>query len=284
MTRVPPTPDEIIAALDGAAKHHATPNGAGDVAWRVWGEGPPLVLLHGGTGSWMHWVRNIEELSRNFTLVVPDIPGSGESATPEPPISADRIGATLARGLATIVGAETSFAVAGFSMGGLIAGYLVRHAGASARCLVLVGATGTGRRSPMQLTSWRRLASEEEKIAAHRHNLRMLMIHDPTKIDALAIHMQKINAEHSRVRGKHVSHTGTLAEALAGFTGRLAGIWGEHDASAVPYLAERCEKLQQLQPQATFDVFPGVGHWVQYEEAERFNRRLRELVQAAQHA
>ena len=51
MTRVPPTPDEIIAAFDGAAKHHATPNGAGDVAWRVWGEGPPLVLLHGGTGS-----------------------------------------------------------------------------------------------------------------------------------------------------------------------------------------------------------------------------------------
>ena len=49
----------------------------------------------------------------------------------------------------------------------------------------------------------------------------------------------------------------------------------------MPYLAERREKLKQLQPQATFDVFPGVGHWVQYEEAERFNRRLRELVQAA---
>ena len=138
-----------------------------------------------------------------------------------------------------------------------------------------------GRRSPMQLTSWRRLASEEEKIAAHRHNLGLLMIHDPAKIDALAVHMQKINAEHSRVRGKHVSHTGTLAEALAGFTGRLAGIWGEHDATAVPYLAERREKLQQLQPRATFDVFEGAGHWVQYEAAERFNKRLRELVHAA---
>jgi 2-hydroxy-6-oxonona-2,4-dienedioate hydrolase len=279
----PQTPADFVTALDRAATHRTTSNGTGEVAWRMWGNGPPLVLLHGGTGSWMHWVRNVEELSRSFMLVVPDIPGSGESATPQPPISADRIGATLAHGLATIIGAKTPFSVAGFSMGGLIAGYLVRHAGANARCLVLVGATGTGRRSPMQLTSWRRLPSEEEKIAAHRHNLGMLMLHDPAKIDALAIHMQKINAERSRVRGKHVSHTGTLAEALASFTGRLAGIWGEHDATAVPYLAERREKLQQLQPQATFDVFPGVGHWVQYEEAERFNHHLRELVQAAQH-
>ena len=27
----------------------------------MWGEGRPLVLLHGGTGSWMHWVRNVED-------------------------------------------------------------------------------------------------------------------------------------------------------------------------------------------------------------------------------
>jgi pimeloyl-ACP methyl ester carboxylesterase len=93
--------------------------------------------------------------------------------------------------------------------------------------------------------------------------------------------MQKINAERSRIRGKHVSHTGTLPEALAGFGGRLAGIWGEHDATAVPYVAERGQWLRQLQPQAPFDVFPGAGHWVQYEAADAFNRRLREVVQGA---
>jgi pimeloyl-ACP methyl ester carboxylesterase len=104
------------------------------------------------------------------------------------------------------------------------------------------------------------------------------MIHDPGKIDELAVHMQKSNAERSRIRGKHVSHTGTLTESLSGFRGRLAGIWGEFDATAIPYLAERREWLQQIQPQAPFDIFPGVGHWVQYEAAEPFNRRLRELV------
>ena len=277
-----PTPADFIAALDRACARRTTPIGAGEVVWRIWGAGAPLVLLHGGTGSWMHWMRNIEELARDFTLLVPDLPGSGESSSPQPPISADGIAATLSHGLTTLIGARTRFAMAGFSMGGLIAGYLARHAGTDARCLVLVGATGTGApRGPMQLRSWRRLASDAEKIATHRHNLGILMIHDPAKVDALAVHMQKINAERSRIRGKHVSHTGTLAEALADFTGQLAGIWGEHDATAVPYLAERKEKLRQLQPQASFDVFAGAGHWVQYEEPARFNQRLRQLVLAA---
>jgi len=277
-----PTPADFIAALDRACARRTTPIGAGEVVWRIWGTGAPLVLLHGGTGSWMHWMRNIEELARDFTLLVPDLPGSGESSSPQPPISADGIAATLSHGLTTLIGARTRFAMAGFSMGGLIAGYLARHAGTDARCLVLVGATGTGApRGPMQLRSWRRLASDAEKIATHRHNLGILMIHDPAKVDALAVHMQKINAERSRIRGKHVSHTGTLAEALADFTGQLAGIWGEHDATAVPYLAERKEKLRQLQPQASFDVFAGAGHWVQYEEPARFNQRLRQLVLAA---
>ncbi|HEY4405918.1 MAG TPA: alpha/beta fold hydrolase [Xanthobacteraceae bacterium] len=276
-------PAEIIAALDRTSVHRATPVGAGDVVWRVWGQGPPLVLLHGGTGSWMHWVRNIEALARDFTLLVPDLPGSGESAIPRPPISADSIGATLAAGVAEIIGPQTSFSVAGFSMGGLIAGYLVRHAGARAQCLVLVGATGTGApRGAMEpLKSWRRLASDDEKAAIHRHNLGILMIHDPGKIDALAVHMQQSNAERSRIRGKHVSHTGTLAEGLAGFGGRLAGIWGEFDATAVPYVAERGARLRQFQPQASFDIFAGAGHWVQYEAAERFNIRLRELAKTA---
>ena len=277
------TPVEFIAALDRAGTRRTTPHGAGDVVWRAWGEGPALVLLHGGTGSWLHWVRNIESLSRDFRLLVPDIPGSGESASPAPPISADGIGAILADGLRALIGPQNGYAVAGFSMGGLIAGYLVRHAGARAQRLVLVGATGTGApRGPMEpLKSWRRLATDAEKAATHRHNLGILMIHDPGKIDVLAVHMQKINAERSRIRGKHVSHTGTLTEALAGFGGRLAGIWGEHDATAVPYMAERRQWLRQLQPQAPFDVFPGAGHWVQYEAADAFNRRLREVVQDA---
>ena len=275
-----PTPAEIVAALDRASERLTTHIGGGEVVWRRWGKGPPLVLLHGGTGSWMHWIRNIEDLSHDFALLVPDLPGSGESGNPEPPITAERIGTTLAAGIAEILGSQAEFAIAGFSMGGLLAGYVARASGARAQRLVLVGASGTqAPRGTMEpLKSWRRLPTDAEKAAAHRRNLGILMIHDPAKIDELAVHVQQSNAERSRVRGKHVSSSGSLAEGLTGFQGRLAGIWGEHDATAAPYLAARRDRLRQFQPQASFDIFDGAGHWVQYEAWEKFNQRLREVV------
>jgi pimeloyl-ACP methyl ester carboxylesterase len=272
-----------IEALDNASIHRATPAGDGDVVWRIWGDGEPLVLLHGGTGSWMHWMRNVDVLARDFMLLVPDIPGSGESASPPMPTNAETVAGILLSGIDAILGPLRRFAVAGFSMGGLIAGYLAKLAGARAQCVVLVGATGTTapRAAIAPLKSWRRLPTEAEKREAHRANLAILMVHDPNAIDEAALYMQHHNAERSRVRGKHITPTGDLSKSLPGFQGRLAGIWGEHDVTAVPYLEARREKLEQFRPGATFDVIAGAGHWVQYEAADEFNRLIRLRLQAS---
>jgi pimeloyl-ACP methyl ester carboxylesterase len=282
------SPAEYIAALEGASTRCTTPLvtsaltslGDGHIVWRCWGQGKPLVLLHGGTGSWMHWIRNVEALSSGMMVVVPDLPGSGDSASPQPPFSAESIAAMLLQRLDQIIGTQTHFNIAGFSMGGLIAGYLAQQGGSRVDTLVLVGSTGMGgTRAQMEpLKSWRRLPTDEEKRAVHRVNLGILMIHDPQNIDALAVEVQSRNAAVSRIRGKHVSHTGTLANCLPGFTGRLAGIWGERDPTAAPYLAERRERLRSFQPGAPFDIVPGAGHWVQYEAYETVNQRMRELL------
>jgi pimeloyl-ACP methyl ester carboxylesterase len=276
LTALDPSPADFIDALERKCVRHATPCGDGQLVWRSFGEGYPLVLLHGGTGSWLHWVRNIEALARDFRLLVPDIPGSGESANPPAPISAESIAMILRGGIESILGADTRFAVAGFSMGGLIAGYLAA-ACARADALLLVGGTGMGPpRAEMEpLKSWRRLPSKAEQRDVHRANLGILMIHDPQKIDELAVHVQMRNAGQSRVRGKHVSHTGLLADCVPHFKGRVAGVWGEFDATAFPYLDDRREKLQRYSPGASFEVIPGAGHWVQYEAHEAVNRRLR---------
>src|SRR4051794_24626123 len=279
MNRQKTDPAQFIAALENARERHTT-SGGGEVVWCICGRRELVLVLHGGTGSWLHWVRNVEPLARDFRVLAPDLPGSGESASPTPPISAERIARSISSGIASIIGEKTPFAIAGFSMGGLIAGYVASQSAPRARQLVLVGSSGMeGTRSAMEpLVSWRRLPSEEEKLATHRKNLRILMIHDPERIDALAVHAQARNALVSRVRGKHVSNTGALSRCLPGFAGRIAGIWGEHDPTAAPHFDERRDRLRLFRPDASFELVPGVGHWVQYEAYEWFNNRMRQLI------
>jgi pimeloyl-ACP methyl ester carboxylesterase len=279
------TPDSnarpaLIDSLDQAATRRTTPVGDGELVWRIWGKGEPLLLLHGGTGSWMHWMRNIEDLSRDYMLLVPDIPGSGESASPAMPTNVEKVAAALLAGIDAILGPDRPFTIAGFSMGGLIAGFVTRLAGERVVTLVLVGAVGTtarrGEMAPMK--SWRRLPTDDAKREAHRTNLEILMVRDPNTVDEAALYMQLRNAERSRVRGKHINPTGDLSTTLPSFKGRLASIWGEHDATAGPYLDDRREKLEQFKPGASFDVIAGAGHWVQYEAADEFNRLLRKRL------
>lgn len=51
----------------------------------VQGEGPPLVLLHGFTGSAASWTRHVAVYARDFTCIAVDLPGHGKTASPADP-------------------------------------------------------------------------------------------------------------------------------------------------------------------------------------------------------
>ena len=78
-------PSAVVDAIARTARKVRTPCGDGSMVWRVWGKGEPLVLFHGGSGSWTHWIRNISELSKHYELWLADIPGLGDSAMPPKP-------------------------------------------------------------------------------------------------------------------------------------------------------------------------------------------------------
>jgi pimeloyl-ACP methyl ester carboxylesterase len=270
----------FVAAVERAGARRTTAHPGGQMVWRVWGQGAPLVLLHGGSGSWLHWFRNIEALSRDFMLVVPDLPGFGESDKPAESGSAAMVAETFVSGLDEILGRQRALALAGFSMGGTVAGHAARLLGDRVATMVLVGSAGFGlKRGPMApLRSWRRLPSVDEQRAAHRDNVAALMLHAEDKIDDLAVYIQTYGATRAKLRGRDVSASGALAQCLPDLKGRLASIWGEWDATAVPYLDDRREFLRRFQPDAPFEVIAGAGHWVQYEAADEFNRRLCALL------
>ena len=68
-------PVALAAALAGGHRIETLHEGVRTV-WHVWGasDGPAVVLLHGGSGSWTHWVRNIAPLrDAGWRVLVPDL-------------------------------------------------------------------------------------------------------------------------------------------------------------------------------------------------------------------
>jgi pimeloyl-ACP methyl ester carboxylesterase len=251
------------------------------MVWRVWGSGPPLVLLHGGYGSWMHWVRNVLPLARMFTVVGPDLPGLGESATPPEPHSAEGLARIIVEGLGIVLPKGERLHLAGFSFGGVLGGHVAALLGARVRGFTIVGSNGLGLpRQPTELERQKPGGTVEELLDIARHNLGVLMIADKDKIDDLAVYIQYINAPRGRVRSRRFSRTDTLIRALPRVTARLSGIWGGRDAGAYPYLDERRRALEAIQPGLRFEIIPGAGHWVAYEAAEIFNPLLAEIARA----
>jgi pimeloyl-ACP methyl ester carboxylesterase len=274
--------DQTRAFVDGVGAEAArveTPCGDGNMVWRVWGAGPPLVLFHGGYGSWTHWIRNVLPLSRAFTVIAPDLPGLGESATPPEPHTAEGLARILVDGLHIVLPGREQLHLAGFSFGGVLGGHVAAQLGPRVRAFTVVGSNGLGLiRQPTDLRRVPPDASTEEALAVHRHNLGALMIADPAKIDELAVYVQSMNAPRGRVRSRRFSRADTLVRALPQIQARLDGIWGGHDATAYPHLDERARTLRSFQPSARFEIIDGAGHWVQYEAADRFNPLLAEIV------
>ena len=274
--------ENTIALVEGIAAQAArveTPCGNGTMVWRVWGDGPPLVLLHGGYGSWSHWIRNVLPLSRQFRVIAADLPGLGESATPPEPWTAAGLAAIVVEGLHILLREGERPHLAGFSFGGVIGGNVAAQLGDRLRGFTVVGSNGLGLvRSPTELRRVPQDAGEREEFAIHRYNLNQLMIADPDKIDELALYLQKTNHARARMRSRRFSRSNALIDALPHVTARLDGIWGERDATAYPHLDERARVLRGFQPNARFAVVPNAGHWVQYEAADQFNPLLAEFA------
>ena len=108
----------FVEGVAGEAERLETPCGDGHLVWHSWGSGRPLVLLHGGYGSWTHWIRNVLPLSRHFHVLAPDLPGLGESATPPEPWTAQGLAAIVVAGIDRILPREAELRLAGFSFWG----------------------------------------------------------------------------------------------------------------------------------------------------------------------
>jgi len=270
----------VIEEAEAHAVRTVTEVASGAMVWRAWGAGPPLVLLHGASGSWTHWIRNVLPLAAHHRVLVPDMPGYGESDAPPEPHTADRLAELVTAGIDRMLPPPAAFDLAGFSFGAIIGGLVAARLGARLRTLLLLGPGGLGLEpaSPRALLRLEPAMAPEAIRHVHRENLRTLMLAHPESADELAVTLQIDNVQRARFRSGTIPVSDVLLCALPAVRAHLAGIWGGRDAFTSHHLEESRRVLAAADPRFEMRVIDGAGHWVNYEAAEEVNALLPEML------
>lgn len=250
-----------IDALERSCERVVQPVLGQHMVWRRVGSGPVLVLLHGGHGSWLHWVRVIPLLASRFCLWMPDMPGYGESTlTPDGGI--DTLVVQLRQSLDALLGARTPVILAGFSFGGLVAAQLAAGR-ARVQRLALLGPAGHGgaRRQRVAPLPWRGLDPDRDPVAwadRMQHNLLAQMLNSEAAVDSLAMEIHWRSCLSTRFHSKPFSRSAGLDAALRACPGDVLELWGEHDVTATP--SERAGDACRHR-----HIIKKSGHWLMHE-------------------
>jgi 2-hydroxy-6-oxonona-2,4-dienedioate hydrolase len=286
---VPRMPDgrtalETIESIAATSQAIRVPMGnGGTMMWHVWGANsgkPALLLFHGGSGSWIHWIRNVQALSQHFTVYAADMPGLGDSDSPDDVRDIWSVTHCVNTAVGALLPKGEQFFLTGFSFGGMVSGHLATLMPERIKRIVFVGAGGLkATRKPTEKLH-KLLETMPPQVLADeaRRNLQLLMLHDPRTIDGVAIHMQIMNTTRARTRSRDMGIAGALSKVLPEVKVPFTGIWGEFDSTTHPYIQERIDLFTALQPDFRMHQIPGAGHWVAYEAAQAFNAKLLEVL------
>ena len=276
------------SVLDGLRHRYIEVAGIG-THYVVAGQGPPVVLVHGLGSSAAVWQRTIEPLAERHTVYALDMPGHGDSEKPEVQYSLEAGIAYLDAFLDALNVPRT--ALVGNSMGGLLSlGMALEHPERVTH-LALVNAAGLGREVAIAL----RLASlpvvgELMRRGSVFGYARALMrgasyeggISWPVLVDALRgariapeASRAELNALRNGVSFRGVRPDYILLHRLPELQMPLLIVWGAQD-KVLPVAHAYAAAVKH--PAAQMAVLDNCGHWPQLEQAEEFNRILRDYL------
>ena len=249
------------------------------------GSGPPLVFVHGLSGSWQNWLEQLPAFARDHRVIAMDLPGFGESEMPAAKISIPGYARWL-DALLDELGVGVT-AVVGNSMGGFIGAELAIQFPPRVERLVLVSAAGLTVEHQRHDRALAVLRTLDKRLAAYagwvgtrsdvlmrRRRVRRavfgIIAHDPASLPAPLV------AEQVRGSGKP-----GFVDALDAITDypirdRLGEIgcptlivWGTEDR-LVP--VGDADDFERLIPNSRKVVWPDTGHVAMLERPAAFNR------------
>ena len=269
------------------------------VGYRMAGEGPAIVLLHGIVGSSTTWREVMPTLAERFTVVAPDLMGHGGSAKPRGDYSLGAF-ASGVRDLLIALGVERATFV-GHSLGGGVAMQLAYQFPERCERLVLVASGGLGKEVHLLLRAVSLPGSELILPAVLRPEIRRGLEaiasvaaragitpgvsgrevwRSYTGLTEIAGLMAFIDTVRSviDVRGQRVSARDRLY--LAEKVPTLL-VWGERDR-IIP--VRHAYEAHELIPGSHLCVVPGAGHFLPFEHPTEFLDALTAFIDATEPA
>lgn len=228
------------------------------------GEGSPIVLLHGLSGSFDWWVRNAGALASRHAVAGIDLVGFGSHRrfTGSPlPLDFDESVALLRRWMDSRVGAPAH--VIGHSMGAQLAIHLAATHPALVKSLVLVSSSGL----PVRLRPGPRLR------AMFRPPGSLLSFLPVLAWDALRAGPTSIGVALGRALRDDVS---PLLERLAMPT---LIVWGENDPLIPLHYAHL---LEESIPGSRLEILSGAGHIPMWDRPEEFNALVLDFLDSVE--
>lgn len=257
---------------------HVEVDGLG-IAFRHRGEGPPLVLLHGGFGfDGRQWEPQLDQLSDEFTVVAWDSPGHGRSSDPPEHFRLPDYADCLA-GFIDALKLERPHIVGLSFGGGLALQFHDRHP-TVARSLVLCGAyAGWAGSLPPEVVRARldRVLRESELPPDQWLPAYMPGMFHETAPPELLDHALSISTVHPV--GLRVGLTGFAEADLRDVLPRVDVptllLWGEGDQRSSLSIAH---EMHARIPDSTLVVLPRAGHVSNLEVPAAFNDALRAFL------
>lgn len=240
------------------------------------GDGPPLVLIHGGVGSSNHWARNIDALGQHFSVYAVDLPGFGRTPIDDARMAPEAYVDLCIRSIDAMLPDGPAYLL-GFSFGGVIGAYVAAALGDRFEKVSLIspgGLKSIREDNPVYRKMPPDDASEAEIRETVRHNLLQLMLHHPESVSDETVDMQLENIANTRFHSRRVSRYDCLLDEIRRIEAPLQILLGEHDTVLYPSHDRRIAHIRTARPDVRIDMIPGAGHWMQYERAEAVNHAV----------
>jgi pimeloyl-ACP methyl ester carboxylesterase len=263
------------------------------VAYRIAGEGPALLLIHGMAGCSDTWLPVMEPLARTHTVIAPDLAGHGASAKPRGDYSLGALASGL-RDLLVLLGHERA-TVVGHSLGGGVAMQFAYQFPERCERLVLVSSGGLGAEVSMLLRALSAPGAEyvlalgtapvfrQAGASVGRFLSRIGIRPAPgarevwRSYEALGDPDTRTAFFHTLravvdMRGQRVSARDRLY--LAAMMPMLI-VWGERDP-LIP--VTHAHETHEAIPSSRLEIFENAGHFPHRDEPKRFARAVESFI------